>query len=159
MKRIRRLWSEKIFVIIAVLSMASLILYANYAVNDRERRSHLASLRVALNAYGKSNGGNYRLPAGYDGLGAGWVFLPYGEFPSLSEALKAKGFLRESIPDDPVLTPGYMLYLCDEGRRYTLWATLSWPTRAESEEAKAGCKAFGPNGAIDTYGKNYAVGN
>lgn len=90
---------------------------------------------------------------------------------SIDQALYNKGFLPSPVLRDPSPSSrddhGYIIALCDEGRRYAVYATKEIPTEndlsnttglCDGEDDSFGSGAKG-NLMVQQYGKNYGVGN
>ncbi len=88
----------------------------------------------------------------------------------VDQALYEKGYLTSPVLKDP--TPpsrsdyGYMIALCDEGRRYAVYATKEISDDEDISNTSGLCDGrsstgfgSGTNEVVATYGKNYGVGN
>jgi prepilin-type N-terminal cleavage/methylation domain-containing protein len=86
---------------------------------------------------------------------------------TIDEALYEKGYLASPVLQDPKLTTrsdhGYMIALCDEGRRYAVYATKELPNDGEISSTVGLCDGESggsrENAVVAVYGKNYGVGN
>jgi hypothetical protein len=128
---------------------------------DAQRKADLGTLQAAIEAYAKANGSYQAKGGGSRGTGMGWINLPYPGAISVAKALHDGGYLAASSVDDPdpAKRPGYMIYLCNEAKQYSISATLEHPTAADVAHAQTTCNGTGPNGTYAVYGKNYSVGN
>jgi prepilin-type N-terminal cleavage/methylation domain-containing protein len=87
---------------------------------------------------------------------------------TIDQALYLKGYLPSPVLQDPQLSSrsdrGYMIALCDEGRRYAVYATKELPDEGEIASTVGLCdgedgSSGKQNAVVRDYGKNYGVGN
>ena len=123
-------------------------------LRDAQRRSDVEILRLAIEAYFKTNG-TYRVKGSE---GAGYINLASPGALSVVQALHDGGYLAVRSLDDPTKIPGYMIYLCDDDKQYSISATLENPSPEDVSRAQKMCNGSGPNGTYTVYGKNYSVG-
>ncbi len=155
--------------------LASLVLVSIQSIRqssrDKQRISDLAQLQFALRLYNDIHG-TYRVAgSGSGGNGTGWVSYEGGGgyARSVARALYEEGFLPTANFHDPSVSlnvaGGYMIYLCDGGKSYSLSATKEIPIQSEIDYAKTVCNSdttqasLPGNSIVARYGKNYAVGN
>lgn len=128
------------------------------AARDAQVRQDIRILEDAFKRFAKKNGGTFLLKdAGSGGVGA--VDVSYGGLPTIVQGLHAAGVLKSEDLANLMKKPGYLFYLCDNDKRYSISATLEEPSAADIANAQKTCNATGPNGTFSVYNKNYAVGN
>jgi type II secretory pathway pseudopilin PulG len=85
-----------------------------------------------------------------------------GYYPkAITAVLYEKGFLPVPYLNDPRTSSGdhgYILLLCDDARRYALFATMENVSGDAMQRAEDMCNGAGKE-IVSQYGKNYAVGN
>jgi hypothetical protein len=129
------------------------------ATPDAQRKSDLHALQLALEAYFKTNG-TYRVAgSGSGGSGMGWVNYAYPGFKTVAQVLHDGGYLAVGSLDDPMGKLSYMIYLCDDDKRYSISTTLDNPSPDDVSHVQKTCNAVGDNGTYTRYQKNYSVGN
>ncbi|MDO8564485.1 MAG: type II secretion system protein [bacterium] len=154
----------ELLVVIAIIGLLSSVVFASLnsargKARDARRKADLTQISKALELYYDTHNGTY-LVSGYGdgGGGQGWFNLD-GSPNTVAKGLNDAGFLSAASIDDPQQKPGYMIYLCDNGQRYAVSATLENPTPADIAYIDTTCNGTGGNGTHTRYGKNYAVGN
>jgi type II secretory pathway pseudopilin PulG len=143
---------------LALLFLAPLATASATATADQTTKANLAAIQAALEAY-HSVHGTYAIPgAGNNGNGAGFVTVEGSTYrEAISRALYNEGFLSTLMVDDSTHKYGYMLYLCADGYKYALSATLQSPSAADISKIQSSCNGTGINGTYTRYGKNYAL--
>ncbi len=153
--------------IISVLSTLSIGSYSNVMKNGRDtkRKADLRKVQIALEQYYAAHG-TFRVDGGANWTdpkcGCGWLSYVDGGYyrRSVIQALHDEGFLQETHIEDPRQEPGYMIYICEGGKVYSLTATLENPNERDIEFARDHtCNGNGSNGTVTRYGKNYAITN
>lgn len=126
---------------------------------DARRESDLHNIQLALELYYDKYGTYQVAGTGWRGCGCGWSsYTDGGSYQkAVTTGLKEEGFLGASIVEDPVQSPGYMIYLCGPSS-YSISATKENPTAADISHIQTVCNGTGSNGTYSIYGKNYAVG-
>tara|TARA_B100000745_G_scaffold70940_1_gene42434 strand:- start:5928 stop:6431 length:504 start_codon:yes stop_codon:yes gene_type:complete len=154
----------ELLVVIAIIGLLSSTVLASMSsarskARDAKRKSDLRSAQTALELY-YSDYGTYQVAnAGYNNGGNGWFARDTGSYGlSVSQALYNGGYISTGRVEDPIQDPGYMIYLCDGGQRYSLSATLENPSAEDIAYIQTTCNGIGGNGTYTRYGKNYAVG-
>lgn len=159
----------EILVVTGIAALLSVVVAVNVSEvrkksRDAQRVSDLSQLQIALKLYNDVYGTYQIEGAGESGEGVGWVSYTsqsgkYSE--AITKALYDKGFLSAPYlndPNPPEGDNGYMLILCEEGRRYALFATKEISSDSEIEYAEGACGGAGSE-VVSQYKKNYAVGN
>lgn len=157
---------ELLFVIgiISTLLTLSVGSYSNVMRNarDTQRKNDLKKISIALEQYYVDHNTYQVTGGGSNGSGIGWVGFENGStyITAVTRVLQTQGYLNEPLIDDPVQSPGYMIYTCSGGQIYSLSATLENPTPEETAYARDDtCNGSGVNGTVTRYGKNYAITN
>jgi len=161
-------------VVVAIIGLLASVILASLntargKARDAKRESDLNNIQIALEMYYDKYGTYLVAGTGYTagGVSCGCGFigeenvLPW--YPTaVTRGLYNAGFLSAPLVDDPIQSPGYMIYLsaCPSGQSYSLSATKEYPTAADIAHIQTVCngatiRATPPTG----YGKNYAVGN
>jgi type II secretion system protein G len=151
----------ELLVVISIISLLSSIVLpslnsARAKARDALRRSDLNQIQIALEMY-RNDHGTYQVSgSGWLGGGQGWLSLENGNpyAISVTRVLYNEGYLSKPIMEDPVQSPGYMIYLCNGGQSYALSATLELPTAADIADIQTSCNGVGSNDTYTTYGKN-----
>ena len=142
----------------------------NATSSDTTRRAHLDAIAAALERYAKDRG-SYLVPAAFDNSGQGWVTGDASNLSVLSSAdsysrhyssrsivqeLREGGYLTGGSYLDPKNgAVGYLLYLCDDSKRFSLSAKLDITAPADDVAFGKSCNSV-VSGA-PPYGMNYAV--
>ncbi|MDP4010735.1 MAG: prepilin-type N-terminal cleavage/methylation domain-containing protein [Candidatus Roizmanbacteria bacterium] len=150
--------------IIGTVMMMSIGSYGSVMRNSRDaqRQSDLKKIRAALEQYYVDHDTFNVTGGGWYNGGNGWVGYENGTSyaTSVTRALRNQGYLTVPLIDDPIQSPGYMIYTCSGGQIFSLSATLENPTPEETEFARDHtCNGNGGNGTVTRYGKNYAITN
>lgn len=153
--------------LIGILTTMSIASYSHVMKNSRDakRKADLRKVKIALEQY-YADHGTYRVDGGAGWsdpkCGCGWLSRVDGGYyrKSVIQALHDEGFLNETVIEDPRQNPGYMIYICEGGKVYSLSSTLENPTQQDIEFARNHtCNGNGSNGTVTKYGKNYAITN
>lgn len=153
---------ELIVVISIIGLMAALIIPpmndASALARDAKRKASLDQLRIGLQLYHNKYNTFQVAGSGSGGGGQGWLGYEGGGYTkSVVRGLYEEGFLNTSNIEDPIQSPGYMIYLCNGGDSYALSATLENPSAQEISDIQTTCNGVGSNGTYTRYGKNYAI--
>jgi prepilin-type N-terminal cleavage/methylation domain-containing protein len=156
----------ELLVVVAIIStimsiVTALVGDARARARDTKRRTDLNQIQVALELYRNQFGTFQVAGGGFMGGGQGWLSYENGSsYPtSVTRVLYNQGFLPQPIIEDPLQTPGYMIYVCNGGQSYALSATLEAPTPRDIADIQASCNGTGANGTYTSYGKNVARTN
>jgi prepilin-type N-terminal cleavage/methylation domain-containing protein len=153
---------ELLVVIALIGTIASIVLVSLEAsrtkARDTQRKAALNQIQVALELYRNDNGSFQVSGGGYLGGGQGWLSYENGSTysTSVTRVLYNQGYLPAPLIEDPTVSPGYMIYVCNNGQSYALSATLENPNPTETAEAAASCNGAATTG---TYGKNFVRKN
>jgi len=164
---------------------------ARKRARDVQRESDLAQLQIALKLYNDVYG-TYNVEGLVGAGGVTWVSqghsdsgaddqrgqligseeieLPGGsgddtKGSTIDQALYLKGYLPVPVLQDPNSSDdGYMIAICDDGRRYAVYATKELPDEGEIASTVGLCdgedgSSGKQNAVVRDYGKNYGVGN
>lgn len=151
---------ELIVVVAIIATIASVVIAsvgtAKAKARDTQRRTNLSQIQVALELYRNEHGTFQVAGAGSGGGGQGWLAYEGGGgyTTAVTRVLYNEGFLAQPIIEDPMQSPGYMIYVCSGGQSYALSATLEYPTARDITEIQASCNGTGANGTYTLYGKN-----
>lgn len=156
----------ELLVVIAIVALLSSVVLASLnsareKARDVTRQSDLREIQKAMELY-YDKYGTYKVSGGgYNGGGQGWLgYENSGTYPTaVTRVLFNEGFLGAPLVDDPIQSPGYMIYVCEGGQVYALSATKENPTDEDIDYIQTTCNGSGGNGTHTKYGKNYAVGN
>lgn len=153
----------ELLVVVALIGLvASIVIVsleeARAKARDTGRKAALNQIQVALELYRNEHGTFQVSGGGYLGGGQGWLSYENGSTygTSVTRVLYNEGFLPVPLVEDPTTSPGYMIYICNNGQSYALYATLENPTTDETAEATGSCNGSAANGS---YGKNYVRNN
>jgi prepilin-type N-terminal cleavage/methylation domain-containing protein len=150
----------ELLVVIAIIGiLASVVLaslnQARTKARDAGRIATLGQIQRALELYRNTYGTYLVLGSGYSDAGQGWFAYEGGPYTkAVSRKLYEEGLLAQPIVEDPLISPSYMIYLCNSGNSYSLFATLENPSPEHITNANAVCAG---SYVAPTYGKNYAV--
>lgn len=153
----------ELLVVISIIGiLASVVLAslngARTSAQDTRRKSELNQIRTALELYHNKYGTYAVSGSGWNGLSVGWFNYEGGVYvKSIARALHEEGLLPAGV-DDPVQNPGYMMYVCNGGRSYNLYATLNFPSTEDLAKAVAGT-CSGAYTTAAPFLKNYTVSN
>jgi prepilin-type N-terminal cleavage/methylation domain-containing protein len=156
----------ELLVVVAIVGLlSSVVLVAMNAsrekARDARRRADLRQIATAMDLYFDKYNTYIVSGYGWNGGGAGWFGYENGSSyaKSVARGLMDNGFLSAAITDDPnpARRPGYMIYTCDSGRRYSISATLERPTSEDIAHIQVVCNGVGENGVYTRYGKNLAL--
>jgi type II secretion system protein G len=150
----------ELLVVVAIIGiLASVILVSLNGARDRSKdaviKSELKTIQTAVEWYFLDND-TYVIPGGFSAGGNGWATLENGTtyVTSITNALATAGYLGQNAFGST--EQNYMMYNCNTGQDYTLYATLSNSTVSETAAATGGTCGSAGAGA---QGKNYAIGN
>jgi prepilin-type N-terminal cleavage/methylation domain-containing protein len=149
-------------IIATIMSIAvALVGDAKAKARDTKRRTDLAQIQVALELYRNEHGTFYVTGGGAGGTGTGYLAYENGSsYPTaVTRILYNEGHLPEPIVEDPLQSPGYMIYVCNGGQAYALSATLEFPTTRDIVDIQTSCNGTGVNGTYTNHGKNVARKN
>ena len=126
---------ELIVVVAIIATIASVVIAsvgtAKAKARDTQRRTNLSQIQVALELYRNEHGSFQVVGSGSGGGGMG--YLAYegggGYTTAVTRVLFNEGFLAQPIIEDPLQSPGYMIFVCNGGQSYALSATLEYPDR------------------------------
>ena len=155
----------ELLVVIAIIGLLSTTIMtslnsARSKARDTRRKADLDAVRKALELYYDKYGTYQVSGGGYAGRGNGWLAYEKGPYPkAVTRVLYEKRLLSAPIVEDPTQNPGYMIYICDNGQRYAISATLENPSSDDIAYIQTTCNGTGGNGTYTRYKKNYAVGN
>ena len=154
----------ELLVVIAIIGVLASIVTtalnsARVKARDASRRAELKSIQTALEFYYDTNGTYKVTGSGYNGGGQGWFgFENSGAYSTaVSRVLYNDGYLGAPLVDDIQQSPGYMIYICNNGQEYAVTATLEEPTAEDISNIQTSCNGTGGNGTYSRYGKNFAV--
>jgi prepilin-type N-terminal cleavage/methylation domain-containing protein len=154
----------ELLVVIAIIGiLASVVLAslnsARAKARDSQRKATLFQIRTALELYYDKYGTYQVANAGWMNGGNGWInYVGGGTYTtSVIQALHAEGFIGASSIDDPLQSPGYMIYICNGGNSLSLSATLENPSATNIAHIQTTCSGVGPYSTYTQYGKNYAI--
>jgi len=154
----------ELLVVVAIIGLLASVILASLntargKARDAQRESNLQNIQIALEMYYDKYGTYLVAGTGYDGCGCGWVGYEDGTHyvTAVTRGLYNAGFLSAPIVDDPIQSPGYMIYLCNNNQNYALSATKEYPTAADIAKIQTVCD--GAYVSATPYFKNYAVGN
>jgi prepilin-type N-terminal cleavage/methylation domain-containing protein len=159
----------ELLVVVAIIGLLASVILASLntargKARDAKRESDLNNIQIALEMYYDKYGTYLVAGTGYTagGVSCGCGFigeenvLPW--YPTaVTRGLYNAGFLSAPIVDDPIQSPGYMIYLCNNNQNYALSATKEYPTAADIAKIQTVCD--GAYVSATPYFKNYAVGN
>lgn len=153
----------EVMVVVSIMSLlGSLFLVAvdnaRIKARDAKRKADLLQVSKALELYYASNSTYQVAGTGSNNNGDGWLSVGTGSLPyvkSVTQGLKEAGIISSSKIEDPRVSPSYMIYLCSNGQKYSLYGTLERPTAQDIANADTGCNG---SGMFAIYGKNYMVG-
>ena len=153
----------ELLVVVALIStimsiVVALVGDAKAKARDTKRRADLNQIQVALELYRNEYGTFQVAGGGWMGGGQGWLSFENGSTygTSVTRVLHNEGFLPVPIIEDPLQSPGYMIYICNGGQSYAISATLEFPTSQDISEIQTSCNGIGSNGTYSRYGKNMA---
>jgi len=153
----------ELLVVVAIIGLLASVVVsslgeARRSSRDAIRKSDLRAIKFALELYHAEYGTYQVANTGWRGGGNGWVsqISPPNYSQSVTQELVDQGFLSRSS-EDPLQSPGYMMYLCAGGQSYSLSATLEKPTATDIAHVVTVCNGAGGNSIYTRYGKNYAV--
>lgn len=156
----------ELMVVISIIgTLASVIIVslesARSKARDSSRRAALNQIQLALELYRNDHGTFQVVGSGHMGGGQGWLAYENGSTysTSVTRALHNEGYLPVPLIEDPSISPGYMIYICNNGQAYAISATLENPTPEGIAEIQTSCNGVGPNGTYTNYGKNYVRKN
>lgn len=151
----------ELMVVVAIIALlagivTALIGDAKAKARDTKRRADLHQIQTALELHRNDHGTFYVAGAGSAGSGTGYLALENGSsYPTaITHALYNEGYLPQPIIEDPLQSPGYMLYVCNNGQSYALSATLEFPTTRDISDIQTSCNGVGANGTYTLHGKN-----
>ena len=154
----------ELLVVISIISLLSSVVFASVnsaraKARDAKRRSDLRQIQTALEFYYDKYGTYQVAGTGSNGCSCGWAgYEDAGAYRvAVTRGLSNEGLLGAPLVDDPLGSPGYMLYLC--GDKYALSGRLENPTNADIAYIQTTCNGTGGNGTYTVYGRNFAVGN
>lgn len=153
----------ELLVVITIIALLSSIITSNMQdarvrARDAKRMTDLQAISVSLEMYYDLHR-TYRVEAtGYDNNGIGWLAYERGlnYFKAVTRGLYEEGLLGLPILDDPVQDPGYMIYLCDNGNSYAIFATKEDPSAEDINYVQKVCHGVQ---TMNDFGKNYAIAN
>ncbi|MCK5027795.1 MAG: prepilin-type N-terminal cleavage/methylation domain-containing protein [Candidatus Pacebacteria bacterium] len=152
---------ELMFVVAIISLLTSVVLVslssARVKSRDAARRSDLYNIEKALGLYyDKYN--TYKVAGTGDaGSGSGWLSYEGGTYvKAVTRGLQEEGFLTMVLADDPIQSPGYMIFLCANDKEYAISATLENSTSDDISFIQTTCNG---SDAYSTYGKNYSRTN
>jgi prepilin-type N-terminal cleavage/methylation domain-containing protein len=153
----------ELLVVVAIIgTLASIIMVsvesARSKARDTARKTALSQIQVALELYRNDHGTFQVAGAGWMGGGQGWLALENGSTYStaVTRVLYNEGYLPVPLIEDPTTSPGYMIYVCNNGQSYGLYATMENPSSTETAEAISACNGVSVN---QSYGKNFVRKN
>jgi prepilin-type N-terminal cleavage/methylation domain-containing protein len=151
----------ELLVVISIIAVLASVILASLNITrakarDAKRRSDINQIQVALELYRNDHESYFVAGGGFNGNGTGWVGFENGStYPTaVTRVLFNEGHLPVPLIDDPLQSPGYMIYLCNGAQTYSISATLEYPTPADIAAAETGCNGTGQNGVTNIYGKN-----
>ena len=154
----------EVLVVLFIIGLLSSMILASLSdarvkARDARRKADLQQVRLALELYYSEYGSYLVSGTGYLDCGCGWLnYEDGGDYLiSVTRGLWEEEFLSAPYVDDPVQTPGYMAYLCDDTQAYALSATLENPSAEDTALIQKTCNGIGANGTFSVYGKNYAL--
>ncbi len=164
----------ELLVVIAIIGLLSSVVLvalngARIKARDVRRRADLKQISTALEFYFDKYGTYKTLGGGWRSVfadptsacGCGWLgYQDGGSYPlAVTQVLKNEGFMATPLVDDPNTTkrPGYMIYLCDNDKSYSISATLEKPTVDDIAHVQTVCNGTGANSIYTNYGKNFAL--
>lgn len=156
----------ELLVVISIIGLlASVVLVslnsARAKARDARRRADLRQIATAMDMYFDKYNTYIVTGYGWGGGGSGWFgYEDSGSYlKSVARGLVDNGFLSAAITDDPNPSsrPGYMIYTCDGGKKYSISATLEKPTDEDIAHIQLVCNGVGGNGVYTRYGKNLAL--
>jgi prepilin-type N-terminal cleavage/methylation domain-containing protein len=156
---------EMLVVVAVIATVMSIVVAmvgdAKAKARDTKRRTDLNQIQVALELYRNEHGTFQVIGGGASGGGQGWMSHENGSsYPvAVTRVLHNEGFLAQPIIEDPLQSPGYMIYVCNGGQSYALSATLEFPTALDIADIQTSCNGTGVNGTHTNYGKNVARKN
>jgi prepilin-type N-terminal cleavage/methylation domain-containing protein len=156
---------EMLVVVAVIATIASIVTAlvgdAKAKARDTKRRSDLNQIQVALELYRNEHGTFQVTGGGYLNGGQGWLSYENGSTygTAVTRILYNEGYLAQPIIEDPLQSPGYMIYVCNGGQSYALSATLEFPTTRDITDIQTSCNGTGGGGAYTTFGKNVARKN
>jgi prepilin-type N-terminal cleavage/methylation domain-containing protein len=156
---------EMIVVVAIIATIMSIVVAlvgdARAKARDTKRRTDLSQIQVALELYRNEHGTFQVSGAGYLGGGQGWLSYENGSTygTAVTRVLHNEGYLPQPIIEDPLQSPGYMIYVCNGGQSYALSATLEFPTDRDIDDIQTSCNGTGAGSSYDTFGKNVARKN
>ena len=156
----------ELMVVVAIIALlarvvTALVGDAKAKARDTKRRTDLNQIQVALELYRNDHGTFYVTGGGSAGNGTGYLaYENGGSYPAaITRILYNEGHLPEPIVEDPLQSPGYMIYVCNSGQSYALSATLEFPTDRDIADIQTSCNGVGANGTYTLHGKNVARRN
>lgn len=151
----------ELLVVVAIIgTLASIIMVsvesARSKARDTARRAALNQIQIALELYRNDHGTFQVSGGGHSGGGQGWLSHENGTtYPTaVTRVLHNEGYLPVPLIEDPTTSPGYMIYVCNNGQSYALSATLENPTPTDIADIQDSCNGIGSNGTFTRYGKN-----
>jgi len=155
----------ELLVVISIIGLLASTVLASLSAarskaRDAIRKTDLREIQAALEMYAIKHGTYTVANSGYNGGGNGWLGYENGSnyVTAVTRALYSDGDYGNALRDDPAQNPGYMIYVCDGGKSYSLSATLDNATADDIAHIQTTCNGVGVNGTFPVYGKNYAVG-
>ena len=156
----------ELLVVIAIIGvLASVVMVsveaARSKARDTARRAALNQIQVALELYRNDYGTFQVIGGGHMGGGQGWLSYENGASyaTAVTRVLYNGGYLPVPLIEDPTTSPGYMIYICNNGQSYAISATLENPTPVDIADIQTSCNGIGANGTYTNYGKNVARKN
>ena len=156
----------ELLVVIAIIgTLASIVMVsveaARSKARDTARKTALNQIQIALELYRNDYGTFQVIGGGSMGGGQGWLSYENAAAyaTAVTRVLYNGGYLPVPIIEDPTTSPGYMIYICNNGQSYSLSATLENPTPTDIAEIQTSCNGIGANGTYTNYGKNYVRKN
>lgn len=156
----------ELLVVVAIIAtimsiVVALVGDAKAKARDTKRRADLSQIQVALELYRNEHGTFQVTGGGSAGGGQGWLsYENGGSYPAaVTRILYNEGYLKTPIIEDPLQSPGYMIYVCNGGQSYALSATLEFPKTSDIADIQTSCNGTGVNGTYTLYGKNVARKN
>lgn len=156
----------ELMVVMAIIgTLASVVMVsvetARSKARDTARKAALNQIQVALELYRNDHGTFQVAGGGHMGGGQGWLAYENGSTygTAVTRVLYNEGYLTAPIIDDPTTTPGYMIYVCNNGQSYAISATLENPSATDIAAIQTSCNGVGGNGTYTNYGKNYVRKN
>ncbi len=153
----------ELLVVIAIIGILSGIVIGSLSTSrakarDAFRKTSLSQVRTALELYYNEHGTYQVAGSGWTGCGCGWLGYEDGGayVTAVTRVLYNEKMISRSLVEDPLISPSFMMYVCNGGASYALAATLEYPSAADITKIQTTCN--GPD-MYTTYGKNYALTN